>query len=107
MNIEVIPSQARRLSIKENNVETGHAYIYIIQNGLHAKPYALLEDVFVEETHRSKGLGTQLVKAAIEEAKKLHCTKIIGTSRYSRPSVHEWYTKLGFEDYGKEFRMNL
>ncbi|MBI2572566.1 GNAT family N-acetyltransferase [Candidatus Woesearchaeota archaeon] len=107
MIIENVQSQAKRLSIQENGKEAGHAYIYIIKNGLHAQPYALLEDVFVEEEYRSKGFGTQLVKAAIEEAKKLSCTKIIGTSRHSRPTVHEWYKKIGFEDWGKEFRMNL
>ena len=67
----------------------------------------MLEDVFVEETYRGQGLGGELVKATVAEAKARGCYKIIGTSRYSRAEGLEFYKKLGFEDYGKEFRMTL
>ena len=43
----------------------------------------------------------------IEEAKNIGCYKLIACSRYSRPQIHEWYKKLGFEDYGKEFKIKL
>jgi len=35
------------------------------------------------------------------------CYKLVATSRASRPRVHELYERLGFENYGVEFRMNL
>jgi hypothetical protein len=35
------------------------------------------------------------------------CYMLIATSRHSRPKVHDLYRRLGFEDHGIEFRMDL
>ena len=43
----------------------------------------------------------------IAEAKKLNCYKIVATSRYERTGVHKLYEKLGFENFGIEFKMYL
>lgn len=67
----------------------------------------MLEDVFFKKELRGQGWGTFLVKKVIEEAKRQKCYKLIATSRYSRPQVHQWYKKLGFKDYGKEFRIDF
>lgn len=91
----------------ETGKPIGRAFLYLLNNGLHQEPFGFLEDVYVEEEHRGKGYGTQLVKAVIEEARKQNCYKLLGTSRYQREKVHQWYLGLGFQDYGKEFRMDL
>lgn len=99
--------QGIKLQLFDQKTLLGHAYLYLLLNDLHKKPFGFLEDVWVEEQFRSKGYGTTLVQAAIEEAKKRGCYKLIGTSRYSREKVHTFYQELGFTDYGKEFRMDL
>ena len=76
-------------------------------NDLHAEPFGLLEDVFVDESQRGSGLGTALVREVIAAARQAGCYKLVATSRASRPKVHELYERLGFEKYGVEFRMNL
>jgi len=100
-------SRAIKIFVEVEGAEIARAYIYIIFNGLHDDPYALLEDVFVAEGHRGQGHGKEIIKAVVEEAKKQGCYKLIGTSRYEREKVHKLYLDLGFEDYGKEFRINL
>lgn len=102
-----IPSKARKIALSSKGKEIGRIWINFIHNDLHAQPYALIEDLFVEEKHRGNGLGSKLVKAALAEAKKESCYKVLATSRHTRPQVHEFYRKLGFQDWGKEFRMNL
>lgn len=102
-----IKSEAIKFTVEKDGKIAGRAYLYLIYNGLHSEPYGLLEDVFVEEAYRGQGIGSRLVKAAVAEAKARGCYKIIGTSRHSRSEVHDFYKKLGFEDYGKEFRMEL
>ena len=91
----------------DQNIECGHAYLYVLYNDIHSEPFGFIEDVFVEPDNQGKGYGTQLVERLIEEAQNQGCYKLIGTSRESRPKVHEFYQKLGFELYGREFRMNV
>jgi predicted GIY-YIG superfamily endonuclease/GNAT superfamily N-acetyltransferase len=91
----------------QENQELARAFLYIMQNDLHERPFALLEDVFVEPGNRGHGLGTQLIKKAISEAKRLNCYKLIATSRYQRRKVHELYLNLGFKDWGQEFRLDF
>lgn len=98
---------AVKLTVEEDGKVLGRAYLYLIYNDLHEKPYGFLEDVFVSEEARSKGLGTRLVKEIIEEAKKRGCYKLIATTRYAKKNVHDWYTKIGFKDFGTEFRMDF
>ena len=76
-------------------------------NDLHEEPFGFLEDVFVEEKNRGQGIGSRLVGEVIAEAKRQNCYKVICTSRHESLSVHALYNKLGFRDYGKEFRIDL
>jgi GNAT superfamily N-acetyltransferase len=85
----------------------GWAYVYIIYNDLHAEPYGLLENVFVEEAYRGQGVGTALIQEAISEAKARGCYKIIAQSRHGKPDVHALYEKHGFRNHGLNFRMDL
>lgn len=99
--------RAIKITVEENGKEIGRAYLYLISNDLHDRPYGFLEDVFVDEDKRGQGIGKKLIEEAVEEAKQQGCYKLIGTSRHSRESVHKFYEKIGFENYGIEFRMDL
>ena len=101
------PAHGIRFSISGSDGEVARAYLYVMTNDLHDAPFGLLEDVFVDEGQRGGGLGTTLVKEVISAAREAGCYKLIATSRVSRPKVHELYERLGFENYGLEFRMNL
>ncbi|MBU0545807.1 GNAT family N-acetyltransferase [Patescibacteria group bacterium] len=96
-----------KFSAKKNNEEIGRAYLCLIFNDLHEKPYGLLEDVFVQEKNRRSGLGTRLIQTVINEAKVLGCHKLIATSRHEREKIHRWYEKMGFKNHGIEFRIDL
>ena len=109
MNFETrdVDAKGIRISISENGVEIGRAYLYLMRNDIHDRPFGLMEDVYVEETHRGMGIGSKLVKKAIEAAKEAKCYKLIATSRTSRPKVHQLYEKLGFSQRGFEFRIDF
>jgi GNAT superfamily N-acetyltransferase len=96
-----------RFSVRGPEGELGRAYLYIMRNDLHEAPFGLLEDVYIEESQRGKGLGTSLVRKVIAAAEEANCYKLIATSRMSRPRVHELYESLGFQRHGLEFRMNF
>ena len=98
-----------RFSIDKEGREIAHAYLYLLTNDLHATPFGLLEDVHVDSSHRGTGMGRDLLSSVLERARIEKCYKLIATSRDdgTRQSVHDWYIRLGFRDYGTEFRMDL
>lgn len=99
-----------KFSIQDGNgEEIARVFLYVMFNDLHKRSFGLIEDLFVSEKKgvRGQGLGTSLIKKAIKTAKVENCYKLLATSRYSRDNIHGWYNRLGFQDYGKEFRMDL
>jgi GNAT superfamily N-acetyltransferase len=102
-----ISAKAVKLYVEKDGKEIARAYLYIIKNDLHPEPYGFLEDVFVDESLRGQGIGTELVNRIVAEAKAQGCYKFIATSRYGREKVHALYEKLGFKNYGIEFRLDL
>ena len=102
-----VSAKGIKFSIVENKQEIARAYLYLMHNDLHQEPFGLLEDVYVAEDNRGKGLGTQLVKQVIQAAKEQGCYKLIATSRKSRPKVHQLYKRLGFQEHGLEFRIDF
>src|SRR4051812_26670800 len=104
-----VPAYGKRISISKDGVELAHAYLYLLKNDLHDQAFGLLEDLHVDENQRNAGLGREVLNAVIECAKAEKCYKLIATSRAdgTRDQVHEWYTRLGFKNHGKEFRMDL
>lgn len=109
MKVERQSREARgvRFSVKADGEEIARAYLYLMTNDLHREPFGLLEDVYVDESRRGSGVGTQLVNEVVSAARDAGCYKLIATSRTSRPRVHELYERLGFENHGLEFRMNF
>jgi len=96
-----------RFSFDKDGEEVAHAYLYILRNDLHPKPFGFMEDVYVEESLRGQGVGSELVQRLIEEARIRECYKLICTSRHEKPKVHELYERLGFKNHGLEFRIDF
>lgn len=98
---------AIKITVEKDGAVVGRAYLYMLQNNLHTDPYGFIEDVFVDEHQRGQGVGNELLRGVIAEAKARGCYKLVGTSRFEREAVHVWYEKLGFKKYGVEFRMDF
>lgn len=107
LNKQQISASGIKFLATDNGEVIGRAYLYILKNDLHQEPFGFMEDVFVEEAHRSRGIGRKLVEAVVAEAKAQGCYKLICTSRDAKPEVHTFYEKFGFRKWGTEFRMDL
>nr|WP_243770166.1 GNAT family N-acetyltransferase [Amycolatopsis acidicola] len=68
---------------------------------------ALVEAVRVRADRRGGGLGGQLMKWAVEEARRRDCALIQLTSDVSRTGAHRFYEKLGFERSHAGFKLLL
>ncbi len=87
--------------------DVGRAYLYVLSNSLHDRPFGFMEDVFVDSSMRGQGIGSDLVRQVIEEAKCRDCYKLICTARFEKEGVRGLYERLGFEQHGIELRMNF
>lgn len=58
---------------------------------------AIIEDVVVDKDFRKKGIGTKLIKAAIELARKEKVSLLGLTSNPARGDANSLYRSLGFE----------
>jgi GNAT superfamily N-acetyltransferase len=73
----------------------------------HSKPYAIIENVVVDESQRSKGVGEALIGHAVAEAQRAGCYKVSLTSNKRRTEAHRFYERLGFKRTHEAFRIDL
>ena len=68
---------------------------------------AMIESVRVAATERGSGLGTQMMRWAIEEARNAGCQQVQLTSNAQRPDAHRFYERLGFVPSHVGFKLKL
>ncbi len=67
----------------------------------------LVEAVHISPAHRSKGLGTELIQWAIEQARQRGCGMVQLTSNKKRFDAHRFYERLGFLKSHEGFKYYL
>ena len=96
-----------KITAEENGEVAGVVYLYILYNSVHKEPCGFLEYVIVDEKFQGQGIGTQLVKEVIAEAKARGCYKLVACSRTGKEQIHQWYENMGFKKHGIEFRIDF
>jgi GNAT superfamily N-acetyltransferase len=59
------------------------------------RPYALIENVITDQNHRGRGIGRNLMNAAIDAARDQRAYKVMLLTGQARAAV-TFYEKLGF-----------
>ncbi|RZU14306.1 putative N-acetyltransferase YhbS [Kribbella rubisoli] len=67
----------------------------------------LIEAVRVAAPARGSGLGTELIRWAIEESRTRGCTLVQLTSDKTRTNAHRFYENLGFTNSHEGFKLKL
>ena len=84
----------------------GTTVLLIVPNLSHnASPWALVENVVVDEVSRRQGTGRMLMEYAITRAKEAGCYRIVLSSDIRREEAHRFYRSLGFEASSHGFRL--
>jgi GNAT superfamily N-acetyltransferase len=66
---------------------------------------ALVEAVQVDASVRNQGIGSMMMRAAIDEARKRGCNRVQLTSNKARTSAHRFYERLGFTRSHEGFKL--
>ncbi|MBW4646880.1 MAG: GNAT family N-acetyltransferase [Goleter apudmare HA4340-LM2] len=69
--------------------------------------FAVLDSVTVTPKVRGKGIGSQMVKAALQLSAEVGCYKLMLSSNIRRDRAHKFYQELGFEQHGWSFKCVL
>jgi GNAT superfamily N-acetyltransferase len=105
--IKSYPNYSIFVAEKDGRI-VGTFELLIMDNLAHfGKPSAIVEDVVVDEEHRSKGIGREMMNYAMEISKKHGCYKLMLSSNTTRERAHKFYEKLGFARHGYSFIVNF
>lgn len=61
-----------------------------------ARPYGLIENVITHADYRQRGLGTAVMRHALQTAWQAGCYKVMLLTGRKDPAVHRFYQKIGF-----------
>ena len=86
----------------------GSFVLHIIENLAHqGAATAVVENVVVDEHCRGQGIGTSMMRFAMDEARRQRCYKLTLSSNLKRERAHAFYDALGFERHGYSFVVRL
>jgi GNAT superfamily N-acetyltransferase len=94
-----------RLNVADRAGHVVGSYALLIMDNLahRGAPSAIVEDVVVQPTEQGCGVGTAMMRHALEESAAHGCYKLTLSSSMKREHVHRFYDKLGFERHGFSF----
>ena len=104
---EISASPSHELLVAEDRGEVvGTLVLLIVPNLSHgARPWALVENIIVNEQYRRQGIGRLLMNYAVGKAKEAGCYKIELSSNKRRKGAHKFYRSMGFELSAHGFRL--
>lgn len=96
------------LVVEEGGEVSGTMVFLIVPNLSHnGLPWALLENMVVDEKGRRGGTGRLLIDYALKRARETGCYKIQLASTNSRKEAHAFYRSMGFKASARGFRLYL
>ena len=104
---EIDAAQGHELLVLQYSEDVvGTLALIIVPNLSHSGcPWAIAENLIVDQRYRRQGLGRLLMEYAVTRAQQARCHKLVLTSDKRRDDAHRFYRSLGFESSAEGFRM--
>jgi GNAT superfamily N-acetyltransferase len=91
-----------------NDKVVGSFALLIMDNLAHmGAPSAVVENVVVHSKWRGQGIGSEMIRFAMDKAKQAKCYKLALTCSINRDRAHKFYESLGFDKHGYSFLIRL
>jgi GNAT superfamily N-acetyltransferase len=98
MRVLADPDQTT-LVAEEDGWLVGTLVLIVVPNLAHGgSPYAVVENLVVEESRQGRGIGKALILEAMYRARRSGAYKLSLTSNTKRAESHELYRRLGFRE---------
>ena len=65
---------------------------------IHSGKSGLIDEIVVTRDHRGKGIGKQLINAAVEKCRQLGCCEIEVSTEFTNTRAREFYRSCGFDE---------
>jgi GNAT superfamily N-acetyltransferase len=105
--IDAMPGHELLVAEEDGRV-IGTTVLIIVPNLTHgALPWAIIENMVVDEPLQRRGVGRQMMEYAINRARQAGCYKIQLLSSNFRSEAHRFYQSVGFAASAHGFRMYL
>ena len=67
---------------------------------MHSGPSGLIDELVITKNYQSKGVGQNLIYAAIEKCKERGCCEIEVSTEFTNKNAREFYRTCGFMEIG-------
>lgn len=89
--------------LEQDGAVLASTYLQVVPNLTRAaSPFAVVENVVVDEAHRGRGLGKAIVAATLDIAWEAGCYKAMLQTGSRQPSTHAFYRACGFSSHEKQ-----
>jgi GNAT superfamily N-acetyltransferase len=78
-----------------DDVPVGYLAFYFTYSTFLARPSLFLEDIFILEEHRKRGIGKELFRFCVREAERRGCGRMEWTALDWNTPAHRFYEGLG------------
>lgn len=85
----------------------GLIHVTIRQTVLHRSPSGMIDELIVTAEYQRKGIGKQLVLAAIERCRQLGCCEVEVSTEQTNLKARKFYRKCGFDKTEILFELDL
>ena len=93
--IEVLEAKSLLFLAEEKKKPVGFVWGTFINYGI--SRYGYIDELFVNEKFRKRGIGTSLIKTILEEFKKLKAWSVFVSTSEENKWVRTFYNKFGFK----------
>ena len=100
-------ARSRFLVAAAGGTPVGLIHFTIRQTVLHRSPSGMIDELVVSNDYQRKGIGTQLVLAAIETCRQLGCCEVEVSTERTNLKARRFYRKCGFDKEEILFELDL
>lgn len=94
--------------VEDNQRIIATCSLIVIDNlGHKGAKIAVAESMIVSQEYRGHGIGNKLMKLVMEKAQEKNCYKLMLSSNKKRLKAHDFYEKLGFQQHGISFMIEV